>query len=96
MLYYFEKGKNTTEMHKSLVQCMEKVLTDGTCQKWLSKFCAGDFLLDDTPWLGRPVKVDSDQIKTLIEHNQPYVMWEIDDILKISRSSPENHLQQFR
>ena len=49
MLYYFEKGKNTTEMHKSLVQCMEKVLTDGTCQKWLSKFCAGDFLLDDTP-----------------------------------------------
>ena len=30
MLYYFEKGKNTTEMHKRLVRCMEKVLTDGT------------------------------------------------------------------
>ena len=95
MLYYFEKGKNTTEMHKSLVQCMEKVLTDGTCQKWLSKFCAGDFLLDDTPWLGRPVKVDSDQIKTLTENNQSYTTSEIFDIFKISKSSTENNLYQL-
>ena len=26
MLYYFQKGKNTTEMKKRFVQCMEKVL----------------------------------------------------------------------
>ena len=26
MLYYFVKGKNTTEMHKKIVWCMEKVL----------------------------------------------------------------------
>ena len=36
--------------------------------------------------LGRPVEVDSDQIKTLIENNQCYTMWEIADILKISKS----------
>ena len=95
MLYYFEKGKNTTEMHKRLVRCMEKVLTDGTCQKWFSKFCAGDFLLDYTPWLGRPFKVDSDQIKTLTENNQSYTMSEIFDIFKISKSSTENHLYQL-
>ena len=29
------------------------------------KFCAGDFLLDNAPWSGRPVEVDSDQIETL-------------------------------
>ena len=52
-------------------------------------------MLVDAPCSRRPVEVDSDQIKTLSEHNQPYVMWEIDDILKISRSSTENHLQQF-
>ena len=78
-------------MQKRFVQCMEKVLTDGICQKWFSKFCAGDFLLDYTPWLGRPVKVDSDQIKISIENNC-YTMWEIADIFKISRSSAENHL----
>ena len=39
-------------------------LTDGTCQKWFAKFHAGDFSLDDAPQSGRPVEVDSNQIKT--------------------------------
>ena len=59
--------------------------------KWVK---SGDFLLGDAPCSRRPVEVDSDQIKTLSEHNQPYVMWEIDDILKISRSSTEHPLHQ--
>ena len=50
------------------------------------KFHGGDFSLDNTPWLGRPVEVDSDQIDTLIENNQCYTMWEIADILKMSKS----------
>ena len=59
------------------------------------KFCAGDVLLDDAPRLGRPIEVDRNQIKTLIENNQRYTTWEIADILKISKSSFENHLQQL-
>jgi len=35
-------------------------------------FRAGDFLLDDTSWLSRPVEVDSDHIKTLTEQDQHY------------------------
>ena len=53
---------------------------------WFGKFHAGDFSLDDTPRLGRPVEVDNDTIKTLIENNQHYTTWEIADILKISKS----------
>ena len=34
----------------------------------------------------RPVEVDSDQIKTLLENDQCYAMWETTDILKISKS----------
>ena len=45
------------------------------CQQWFVKFCAGDFSLDDAPWSGRPVEVDSDQIDTLIENHQHYNMW---------------------
>ena len=56
------------------------------CQKWLAKFCAGDFLLDDAPWSARPVKVNSDQNEILIEYNQHYTTWEIADRLKISDS----------
>ena len=45
-------------------------VTGQTCQKWFVKFCAGDLLLDNAPWSGRPVEVDSNQIETLIQNNQ--------------------------
>ena len=54
--------------------------------KWFAKFYAGDFSLDDAPWLDRPVEVYNDQIETLIENNQHYTMWKIANILKISKS----------
>ena len=55
---------------------------DQTCQKWFAKFHAGDFSLDNAPWMGRSVEVDSDQIETLIENNQCYTTQEIANILK--------------
>ena len=36
-------------------------VTDRMCQKWFVKFCARAFSLNDAPWSGRPVEVDSDQ-----------------------------------
>ena len=51
--------------------------------------------MDDAPQSGRPVDVDSEQIKTLIENKQHYTMREIANILKISKSSTENHLHPF-
>ena len=65
------------------------------CQKWFAKFHGGNLSLDDAPQSGRLVEVNSDQIETLIENNQLYTMWEIADILKISKSSVENPLQQI-
>ena len=73
----------------------EGAVTDQTCQKWFLKCGAGDFLLEDAPRLGSPVEVDSDQIKTLTENNQRYITWETANILKISKSSAENHLHQL-
>ena len=93
MLYYFKKGKNPTEMQKK--DCAvygEGAVTDWTCQKWFAEFRAKDFSLDDTPWSGGPVEVDSNQIKTLTENNQCYTTREIANILKISKSSVEKHL----
>ena len=64
-------------------------------QKQFEKFLAVDFSLDDAPQSGRPVEIDSDQVKTLIENNQHYIMWEIADVLKIPKSSIENYLHQL-
>ena len=45
--------------------------------------------------MGRPVEVESDQIEASIENNPHYTMPEIANILKISKSSAENHLHWF-
>ena len=68
MFYYFKKGKNTSETQKKICAVYgEGAVTDQMCQKWLEKLCVEDFSLDNAPWSGRPVEVDSDQIETLIE-----------------------------
>ena len=64
----------------------EGVVTDQTCQLWFTKFCAGDFSLHSAPWLGRQVKVDSDQMETLTENNQHSTTQDTANILKISKS----------
>ena len=73
----------------------EGAVTDRMGQKWFVKFHDGDFSLDDAPRSGRPVEVDSDQIKTLTENNQCYTLRDTADILKISKSSIENYLPQL-
>ena len=61
MLYYFKKGKNTTEMQKRMSAVYgEGDVTDQMCQKWFVKFRATDYLLDNAPRTGGPVEVDSD------------------------------------
>jgi len=82
MLYYFKKDKNETEMQKKKKIC--------------AVYVVGDFMLEDAPWLGWTVEVDSDQIETLIENNQYYTKGEIANILKIPKSSVENCLHKLR
>ena len=66
---------------------MEKVLWLIECVKSGLQ----SFVLETSHWtmlrqLGRPVGIDSGQIETLIENNQHYIIWEIANILKISKS----------
>ena len=53
------------------------------------------FSLDVAPESGRLGEVDRDQIETLIENNQCCTTQETVNILKISKSSVENHLHQL-
>ena len=63
MLYYFKKGKNSTEMLEKISAVYgEGAVTGQTCQKWFLKFHARDFSLDNISWSGKPVEVDSNQI----------------------------------
>ena len=55
MLYYF-KVKIQLKHTKTICAIYgEDTVTGQTCQKWFANFHAGDFLLHNTPQLGRPV-----------------------------------------
>ena len=87
MLYYFRKGKNTSETQKKICAVYgEGAVTDRKCQKWFAKFCSGDFSLDNAPQSGGPIELNSDQTETLIENTQHFIMWKTVDIHKISKS----------
>ena len=66
------------------------------CQKWFSKFRAGDFSLKDAPRSDSPVvdEIVSDERKTLLDNNQRYTSAEISNIFKMSLSNVEGHLHQ--
>ena len=70
---------------------MERVL-------WVTEHVRSGFRsllsLDHASWSGRPVKVHSNQIETLIENNQCSTMWEVAGILKISKSALAGVAQQ--
>ena len=59
------------------------------------EFHAENFSLDNAPWSGISVEVDSDQSEKWLENNQHYTMREIANTPKISKSNTENHLHQF-
>ena len=61
-------------------------VTERTWQGGCDVPCWG-FLLDDAPQLGRPVEVHNDQTKTLTDNNQRYLMQEIANTLKMSKST---------
>ena len=87
MPYYFMTGKNTIDTHKQICAVYgEGAVTDQKCQTWFAKFCDRDFSVYNTPQSGRLVKVDSNQIKTLIKNNQCSTTEKIASILKISKS----------
>lgn len=66
----------------------EGAVIDQMCQKGLVKFCDRDFSLYHSPRSSRPVEVDSE---TLIESNHHHTMGKRADILKLCKSSAENH-----
>ena len=65
---------------------MEKVL----CHIEHVKSGLQSFMLENAAWSGRPVEVDSNQIKTLRTISIIPLRWKL--TFKISKSSLENHL----
>ena len=82
---------------KQDLHCMQKMLSQiWMCWKWLVKFHAGDFSLDNVPLSGRSLKLIA--IHSNINWEQSVLHHEgasSQNILRISKSDIENHLYQL-
>ena len=73
----------------------EDAESDGTCEKWVAKIHVGDFSCAVAPRVGRPGTVESHPGQTLTEDRPHCGTRETGNILKVSQSSIEKHLQQL-
>jgi len=61
MLFYFCKGKNTTQIRKKICAVYgEDAISERVCQNWFAKFRAGDTICENRERSGRPLVVDDD------------------------------------
>ncbi|XP_026829777.1 histone-lysine N-methyltransferase SETMAR-like, partial [Ooceraea biroi] len=96
LFYYFRKGKNAVQAHKKLCHVYgEDALKLRQCQNWFTNFRSGDVNVKDAPRSGRPIEIDDDKIKALIDSNRRLTTREIAENLNISKSSVENHLKRL-
>ena len=70
LLHEFRLGLKATEATSNICAPMGKdVLSIRTAQHWFHRLKNGNFELDDLPHSGRPLQVDMDLLKELIEQD---------------------------
>ena len=70
LLHEFHLGHKATEAANNICSKMsEDVLSIRTAQHWFNRFKNGILELDDLPRPGRPLEVDVDHLKQLIEQD---------------------------
>ena len=73
----------------------EEALKERQCRNWFDKFRSGDFLLKDEQRSGRSNKIDDNQIKAIIESDRHVTVREIEEMLKIPKSTIDRPIQRL-
>ena len=95
LLFYFRKGKNASQKIVCMCCLWRRNLKKRQCQNWFDKFRSGDFSLKDEKRSGRPVEIDDDLIKAIIDSDRHSTTREIAEKLRVSHTCIENHLKQL-
>ena len=87
LLFYFRKGKNASQAAKAI--------RDIHCRNWFDTLRFGDFSLKDERCSGRPNELDDEQIKAIIESDRHVTVGEIEEMLKIPKSTIDRPIQRL-
>lgn len=97
LLHEFRLNHKATEAANNIYSTMgEGVLSIRTAQHWFNRFKNGHFELDDSPHTGRPMEVDIDLLKQLIEEDPRLTSRCLAEQLGCSHTTVEKHLHELR
>ena len=96
LLHEFRLGHKTTEAANNICSTMgEDVLSIHTAQHWFNRFKNGNLELNDLPRPGRPLEVDVDHLKQLIEQDPRLTSRCLAEQLGCSHTGVEKYLNDL-
>src|SRR6202789_4117747 len=96
LFHEFRLGHKATEAANNICSTMgEDVLSIRTAQHWFNRFKNGNLELDDLPHTGRPLQVDMDVLKQLIEEDPRLTTRCLAEPLGCSHTTVETHLGEL-
>jgi transposase len=96
LLHEFRLGHKAAEAANNICSTMgEDVLSTSTAQHWFNRFKNGNFELDDLPGSGRPMELDVNLLKQLIEEDPRLTLQCLAEQLGCSYTAVEKHLNEL-
>ena len=96
LLHECHLGHKAKEAANNICSTMgEDVLSIRTAQHWFNRFKNGNLELDDLPRPGRPLEVDVDHLKQLIEQDPRLTSQCLAEKLGCSHTAVEKHLNEL-
>lgn len=96
LLHEFRLGSNATEATSKICRTMgSDLLSIRTAQHWFNRFKNDNFELDNRPRSGRPLEVNLDNLKELIEQDPRLTTRCLAEHLGCSHTTVETHLKEL-
>ena len=95
-LFQFKLGRKAAETARDINEAFGPGnTTEHIAQWWFKKFCGSDKSLEDDERSGRPLDVDNDQLRALVEANSRPTVRELASELDVMYTTISNHLREI-
>jgi [histone H3]-lysine36 N-dimethyltransferase SETMAR len=96
LLCEFHRGLNAAEAALSIWDTYgDKALNASQCRQWFLRFRNNDFSVNDNPKSGRPVEVNNEILRDLVESNPKQTLEDMSIQLKCNPTTVWKHLRQI-
>ena len=95
MLYEYRRNTSAVQCHRNIISIYGNVIDESTVDRWYQRFRSHNFSLEDEHKSGRPIEIDVDQLKELVETDPRQTTGEMAAILKVSDETIRRHLHNM-